>query len=161
MRAVGAGVPRTGSRGVRLVLAAACVLLGAPHAAAQRAAGPDPAEEARVECAAAADAASCAADAATYVGWRVFEAECAVCHARGGTGSSFAPALAPRISRMDWPAFVDVLEEGYRGVGDALPPHGERPNVARYYAELWRYLTARADGRLPAGPVEPLDGARE
>lgn len=141
-------------RALRAAVALAFALC-VQHAGAQRAVGQDPATDIRVQC--DAQGAACRADTATWLGWRVFEAECSVCHARGGVGSTFAPALAPRVRRMSWADFVAVLDDGYRGVGDALPPHGERPNVARYYPELWRYLVARADGTLPAGTVDVLE----
>ena len=57
---------------------------------------------------------------------------------------------------MDQRAFVRALDEGYMGPDDPAPPRGANPDVARYYAELWSYLSARASGALPPGPVERL-----
>lgn len=88
-------------------------------------------------------------DTSTYVGWRVFQTHCASCHGVGGEGTDFAPELAPRIERMDFRAFSSVLDDGYPGV-ESLPAWGERRDVARYYAELWDYLSARATGAVPA-----------
>jgi mono/diheme cytochrome c family protein len=93
-------------------------------------------------------------DTSTYVGWRVFEAHCASCHGVGGEGTQFAPELAPRIRRMDFRSFSAVLDDGYPGV-TSLPAWGERRDVARYYAELWDYLSARAAGTVPASSLQP------
>jgi mono/diheme cytochrome c family protein len=92
-------------------------------------------------------------DTSTYVGWRVFETHCASCHGIGGEGTDFAPELAPRIKRMDFQSFSTVLDDGYPGVS-SLPPWGERRDVARYYAELWDYLNARATGAVPASSLQ-------
>jgi mono/diheme cytochrome c family protein len=107
----------------------------------------------RVECAAGA---ACRADLATYIGWRVFQAQCATCHAADARGSSFAPDLAVRMSDMTQRAFVAALDQGYFGSESSMPPRGRDPNVAPYYDELWSFLAARRDGALPAGPVERL-----
>lgn len=93
-----------------------------------------------------------AVDLPTYIGWRVFSTHCASCHGLGGEGTTFAPALAPRIERLDFRRFSDLLDDGYPGV-NSLPPWGERPDVRRYYAELWAYLEGRADGSVPGNPL--------
>lgn len=106
----------------------------------------------RIECAPAA----CRADLATYIGWRVFQAQCATCHAADARGSSFAPDLTERMRRMGQRDFVAALDRGYLGENSSMPPRGRDPNVAPYYDELWAYLAARRNGDLPAGPVERL-----
>ena len=112
----------------------------------------------RIECAPApeADGARCRVDPAVYVGWRVFHAECATCHAADALGSSFAPDLTHRLKFMDERAFFEALDEGYLGPRSRSPPRGRNPAVAPYYEELWAYLAARSDGRLPPGPVALL-----
>jgi mono/diheme cytochrome c family protein len=109
----------------------------------------------KVDCDGAGGAV-CRVDLATYIGWRVFHAQCATCHARDALGSSFAPDLVERIRGMDQRAFVRALDDGYMGPDDPAPPRGANPDVARYYNELWSYLRARASGELPPGPLEPL-----
>ena len=98
-------------------------------------------------------------DLAIYVGWRVFERHCAECHARDGVGSRFAPALAPRVANMTRQDFLSILRDGYAGVAGEMPPWGENPDVGRYADALWAYLTARATGALPPGPLEPSSAA--
>ena len=114
----------------------------------------------RIECA-AAPADSCHADLATYIGWRVFQAQCATCHAADARGSSFAPDLTLRMSGMTQRQFFAALDQGYFGPQSSMPPRGRDPNVAPYYDELWSYLAARRDGALPARAVDrfPEDAA--
>ena len=107
----------------------------------------------RVACAAGEP---CRADLATYVGWRVFQAQCATCHAADVRGSSFAPDLTLRMSRMTRRDFFLALDRGYFGSQSTMPPRGRDPNVAPYYDELWSFLRARISGDLPAGPVTRL-----
>lgn len=99
---------------------------------------------------------ACRADLATYIGWRVFQAHCATCHAADARGSSFAPDLLERTQGMQQRAFFAALDQGYFGPRSTMAPRGRDPNVAPYYEELWSYLSARRSGALPPGPVEPL-----
>ena len=124
-------------------------------AAAQRGeAQPTPSTAQRVECEASGpigEAGKCRVDLDTYLGYRVFEQFCSGCHALDALGSSFAPSLIERVAAMDEERFVDLMERGYTGPDASMPAWGEHPYVSRYYAELWRYLSARASGALPAG----------
>ena len=138
-------------------LTAAC--LGA--AAAQSLNGLDgesrPSADYRVECSdAATGEAACAADLVTYIGWRVFDRYCASCHGDDAEGSTFAPSLVHRLQRFDRRAFDRALDEGYAGPFAGLRPWGEHPQVARYYDELWAYLSGRASGDVPPVPLRPL-----
>lgn len=99
---------------------------------------------------------ACRADLATYVGWRVFQAQCATCHAADAHGSGYAPDLTLRMSRMTQREFFAALDHGYFGPRSTTPPRGRDPNVAPYYDELWSYLRARISGDLPPGPVAQL-----
>jgi mono/diheme cytochrome c family protein len=107
----------------------------------------------RVEC---APEAACRVDLATYIGWRVFQAQCATCHAADARGSTFAPDLALRMNGMSQREFFAALDHGYFGPGSPMPPRGRDPNVAPYYDELWSFLRARVTGALPPGAVERL-----
>jgi mono/diheme cytochrome c family protein len=113
-------------------------------------------QDSRIDCAAAdgQDVPVCRVDTATFVGWRVFAAQCASCHAQDALGSSFAPDLTFRMRGMDAREFMAALDNGYLGPNDASPPRGAMPDVARYYNELWSYLSARASGELPPGSLE-------
>jgi mono/diheme cytochrome c family protein len=137
---------------VRLVVSALalCVAFGPSVGAAQAAAELRPY---RVECAAGQP---CRADLATYVGWRVFEAQCATCHAADARGSSFAPDLTLRMGSMTRRDFFAALDNGYFGPRSTMPPRGRDANVAPYYDELWSFLRARVTGDLPAGSVTRL-----
>lgn len=127
---------------------------GAACAAAQPASGD--AVPYRVEC---APAAPCRADLATFIGWRVFQVQCATCHGADTLGSSFAPDLTVRMRGMTQRDFVAALDQGYLGPQSTMPPRGRDPNVAPYYDELWSFLRARVAGALPPGPVERLPEA--
>jgi hypothetical protein len=111
----------------------------------------------RIEC--AQTPAQCRTDLATYLGWRVFHAQCAACHAADALGSAFAPDLTRRLRGMDAREFFAALDKGYMGPDDSSPPRGQNPDVARYYQELWAYLSARRNGDLPPGPLERLPDA--
>ena len=132
------------------VLTALCAALGSQVGAAQSVSEAAPY---RVEC---TPGAACRADLATYIGWRVFQAQCATCHAADARGSDFAPDLALRMGGMSQRDFFAALDRGYFGSDSRMPPRGRDPNVAPYYDELWSYLRARITGDLPPGAVERL-----
>ena len=131
---------------------ALCAALDLTVGAAQPAA--EEASPYRVECSTPDQV--CRVDLATYIGWRVFQAQCATCHAADVRGSSFAPDLVLRMSGMTQRDFFAALDRGYLGSQSAMPPRGRDPNVAPYYDELWSFLRARIRGDLPAGPVARL-----
>jgi mono/diheme cytochrome c family protein len=140
--------------GVALALAAA-----AATATAQRPGALDRVpDDTRIECSEQGESSerTCSADVSTYVGWRVFDEYCAACHASDALGSDFAPSLVQRIRRLDRQAFYLALDDGYFGRNSNLGPWGRNPDVARYYDELWSYLSARASGAVPPGPLRPL-----
>lgn len=128
-----------------------CAALDVTVGAAQS--SPDEERPYRVDC---APDEPCRADLATYIGWRLFQAQCATCHAADVRGSSFAPDLTLRMSRMTRRDFFAALDRGYLGAQSTMPPRGRDPNVAPYYDELWSFLRARITGDLPPGPVTRL-----
>jgi mono/diheme cytochrome c family protein len=138
---------------VRLVatVTAVCAALGSITSSAQPSVRENPAY--RVECAADGP---CRADLATYIGWRVFQAQCATCHAADVRGSTFAPDLTLRMSAMTQREFFAALDHGYFGPRSSMPPRGRDPNVAPYYDELWSFLRARIAGDLRPGSVVQL-----
>ena len=155
MRAVVAGVVHA-FRSVVIL----CAALGCHAGAAQLPARGTARIAERIECV-TEPAAVCRTDLATYIGWRVFQAECATCHAPDARGSTFAPDLTERLRGVEQRDFFGVLDRGYFGTDSDMPPRGRDPNVSPYYEELWAYLTARRDGRLPAGAVERFSPAAE
>jgi hypothetical protein len=132
-----------------------CAALGGQAAAAQPSSAPSDVRY-RVECGAEPP---CRVDVATYVGYRVFAAQCASCHAADALGSSFAPDLTLRLRGRTARDFFVALDRGYLGPLSTMPPRGRDPNVAPYYDELWAFLSARRDGALPPGPPELLPEA--
>ena len=96
-------------------------------------------------------------DFSTYKGWRAYHAECHVCHGPDAMGSTYAPSLMESVKNgMDWDAFFDVIING-RGVdqgaqkGNVMPAFGENSNVAPHIEDMYRYVKARADGKIRRG----------
>ena len=144
MGLLGRGAPLPG------VVLCQWLMMSAAHAQAQDGVSP-PAYE--VQCPAAASAAeSCTVNKETYLGWRTFAANCQVCHGGSGLGSTFAPNLLERFNAtVDYPRFLLVLENGYTGQVGAMPAWKSKRDVMGNADNLYRYLRARADGKLPAG----------
>lgn len=101
---------------------------------------------------AAAAAEKCKVDKNTYFGWRTYAANCQVCHGGSGMGSTFAPNLMDRLkTRVDYPRFATVVTEGYTGQVGAMPSWKTKKDVMSNLDNLYRYLRARTDGKLPPG----------
>lgn len=112
-----------------------------------------------------------------YAGWRVFEDKCASCHGADATGTAVAPDLRPRVAAMGPARFVAVVQDRYRLVADAAAARGDaaaldalvdrilrreageimmpawqgEPRVQAHVADLYAYLSARAEGTQGAG----------
>jgi mono/diheme cytochrome c family protein len=95
-------------------------------------------------------------DKGTYNGYRRFHGTCHACHGQDAMGSSFAPALVESLKTVDYDTFVKTVTEG-RQVTDAtgavrvMPAFGHDPNISKHLDDIYRYLTARADGAIPPG----------
>ena len=70
---------------------------------------------------------------------------------------AYAPSLMESVKNgMDWDAFFDVIING-RGVeqgaqkGNVMPAFGENSNVAPHIEDTFRYVKARADGKIRRG----------
>lgn len=110
-----------------------------------------------------------------YGGWRVFQARCASCHGADAAGLPGAgPNLLERVSalgerrfvglvlnRYDWglppqqadrSALVDEVVAGRQGLL-TMPAWGGEPVVTAHIADLYAYLSARAEGTV--GPGRP------
>lgn len=97
-------------------------------------------------------------DKGTYNGYRRFHGTCHACHGQDAMGSSFAPALTESLKTVDYETFVKTVMEGRQvtdatGAVKAMPSFGNDPNVTKHLDDIYRYLTARADGML--GPGRP------
>jgi quinoprotein dehydrogenase-associated probable ABC transporter substrate-binding protein len=113
-------------------------------------------------------------DASTYVGWRLFQTNCANCHGTDAGGTSLAPNLLPRVKDMPTNRFVGWVLRQYKLItpaGEASGESGARealieeilqrrkgdipmpawegdPNIKPHVLDIYAYLRARADGAL-------------
>ena len=96
-------------------------------------------------------------DFATYKGWRAYHAECHVCHGPDAMGSTYAPSLMVSLQEgLSYDDFFNVIMNG-RGEnegaqkGNVMPAFGENSNVAPHIEDMFRYVKARADGKIRRG----------
>lgn len=114
-----------------------------------------------------------------YAGWRVFQDKCAACHGPAAVGTAGAPNLLPAVrdmgprqfvslvlNRYDWSAqlgaskpegaardaLVDDLVQR-KGYMLSMPAWQTEPRVNAHIADLYAYLSARAQGTQ--GPDRP------
>lgn len=114
-----------------------------------------------------------------YTGWRVFQGKCASCHGASATGQGSAPDLLVRLREMGPRQFMSVVLKRYdwglptaRVNGDSatldelveailkrqtgaltMPAWENEPEVSAHIADLYAYLSARAEGTQ--GPGRP------
>ena len=96
-------------------------------------------------------------DFATYKGWRAYHAECHVCHGPDAMGSTYAPSLMVSVTQgLSYDDFFNVIMNG-RGEdegaqkGNVMPAYGANTNVAPHVEDIYRYVKARADGKIRRG----------
>lgn len=99
-----------------------------------------------------------AADVDTVQGYITYTAQCMPCHGPDGLGSSFAPSLLRAAERRTFAEFHETVRDG-RSVmpGQVMPSFGDAPQVMDNVDNIWRYLTARAEGALGRGRPVPLE----
>ncbi len=95
-------------------------------------------------------------DKGTYNGYRRFHGTCHACHGQDAMGSSIAPALIESLKTVDYATFVKTVMEGRQvtdaaGAVKAMPSFGQDPNITKHLDDIYRYLSARADGVLAPG----------
>lgn len=116
-----------------------------------------------------------------YTGWRVFQDRCAACHGPAGAGTERAPDLLPRVREMGPQRFVGLVLRRYdwalpaaeaRSEGAArealiesvlqrrsgaltMPAWQTEPQVNAHIADLYAYLSARAQGTQGPGRPQP------
>ncbi len=116
-----------------------------------------------------------------YAGWRVFQDKCAACHGPAATGSANAPDLLQRVGGMGSRRFVGLVlrrydwtlpasQAGVEGAARdaliddllqrkeaalAMPAWQGEPRVSAHIADLYAYLSARADGTQGPGKPAP------
>jgi cytochrome c553 len=114
-----------------------------------------------------------------YMGWRVFQDKCASCHGPAATGSSNAPDHLPKVRDLGARQFLSLVLQRYdlnqpasavRSDGAAkdaqvevimqrkdaplsMPAWQGEPRVNAHIADLYAYLSARAQGTQ--GPERP------
>lgn len=111
-----------------------------------------------------------------YAGWRVFQDKCASCHGPAANGTVRGPDLLPRVRPMVSRQFVSLVLQRYEwtlpagqtaGAGSAreallddldarkvfpmdMPAWQGEPRVTAHIADLYAYLSARAQGTQDA-----------
>lgn len=114
-----------------------------------------------------------------YAGWRVYQDKCASCHGPAANGTVAGPDLLPRVRPMVSRQFVSLVLQRYEwtlpagqtaGTGKArealvddldqrkvfpmdMPAWQGEPRVTAHIADLYAYLSARAQGTQ--GPDRP------
>lgn len=151
-------------------LLVAAVLLGACAGGTVRVQNTEPARQMAQERAAPLGSA--------YAGWRVFQQRCASCHRADASGGDGVPDLRLRLRdvgpqrfvdlvlrRYDWGAaaggpgtpretLVDEIVARQRGSVEMPAWQGE-PVVGAHIMDLYEYLSARAEGRIPGAEAPP------
>jgi len=118
-------------------------------------------------------------DDKTYVGWRLFNSTCFVCHGKHATGTDLAPNLLKSLEGMsarkfrkkvlskyfakvnlDDPdrrlAFLSQISEEH-AKGFKMPTWDNDPNIRPHIGDLYAYLKARSDGALGEDRPERLE----
>lgn len=119
-------------------------------------------------------------DNKTFVGWRLFNSTCFVCHGQDATGTDIAPNLLTSLEGMsqfkfrkkvlhryfakvnlDDPdrrlAFLSQVA-GEQGVNNfKMPTWSDDPNIRPHINDLYAYLKARSDGVLGEGRPEKIE----
>lgn len=116
-----------------------------------------------------------------YTGWRVFQDKCAACHGPAAQGSARGPDLLPRVSEMGPRRFVGLVLQRYDWTRPASQPRDDaaaldalierilqrqegalvmpawesEPRVNAHIADLYAYLSARAQGTQGPGRPPP------
>lgn len=115
-----------------------------------------------------------------YTGWRVFQDKCVACHGPAASGTERGPDLLPRVREMGPRRFVNVVLYRYDwslpapGAGSesaarealveqilqrqeqarSMPAWQGEPRVNAHIADLYAYLSVRAQGTQ--GPGRPV-----
>jgi mono/diheme cytochrome c family protein len=96
-------------------------------------------------------------DEATLNGYRRYMASCSQCHGPDGIGSTFAPALTRSLERLDYEAFMSITANGLQvQPSRIMPAFGADANVWPHIDDIYRYLSARAEGALGRGRPQLL-----
>lgn len=102
-------------------------------------------------------------DQPTFNGYRRYGESCHRCHGPDGAGSSYAPALTESLKSMTYDQFVDVVINGRQNVtktsNNVMPAFGTTEDVVLYMDDIYGYLKARSDDKLPRGRPKRIENA--
>src|SRR3982751_857290 len=94
-------------------------------------------------------------DQHTFNGYRRYGESCHRCHGPDGAGSSYAPSLSESLKTMTYQEFAEVVVNGRQNVTKAqnnvMPSFGTTEDVVLYLDDIYGYLKARSDDKLPRG----------
>ena len=94
-------------------------------------------------------------DQHTFNGYRRYGESCLRCHGPDGAGSSYAPNLTESLKKMSFEDFTNTIVNGRQNVTKAqnnvMPAFGNTEDVVLYLDDIYGYLKARSDDKLPRG----------
>ena len=94
-------------------------------------------------------------DQHTFNGYRRYGESCHRCHGPDGAGSSYAPSLTESLKNMSFEDFSNVIVNGRQNVtksqNNVMPAFGNTEDVVLYLDDIYGYLKARSDDKLPRG----------
>ena len=94
-------------------------------------------------------------DQNTFNGYRRYGESCMRCHGPDGAGSSYAPNLTESLKHLSYDDFVNTVINGRQNVtktqNNVMPAFGTTEDVVSYMDDIYGYLKARSDDKLPRG----------
>ena len=94
-------------------------------------------------------------DQHTFNGYRRYGESCLRCHGPDGAGSSYAPSLTESLKHMSYDDVVNTIVNGRQNVSksqnNVMPAFGTTVDVVLYMDDIYGYLKARSDDKLPRG----------
>jgi methanol metabolism-related c-type cytochrome len=94
-------------------------------------------------------------DQHTFNGYRRYSESCMRCHGPDGAGSSYAPILTESLKHLSYQQFAEIVINGRKNVTSAnsnvMPSFGTTEDVVNYLDDIYGYLKARSDDKLPRG----------
>ena len=102
-------------------------------------------------------------DQHTFNGYRRYGESCHRCHGPDGSGSSYAPSLTESLKKLSFEDFSNVIVNGRQNVtksqNNVMPAFGTTEDVVLYIDDIYGYLKARSDDKLPRGRPKRISDA--
>ncbi len=102
-------------------------------------------------------------DQNTFNGYRRYGESCMRCHGPDGAGSSYAPNLTDSLKHLSYDEFVNTVVNGRQNVtktqNNVMPAFGTTEDVVSYMDDIYGYLKARSDDKLPRGRPKRIESA--